>query len=474
MIVNNLSEIKNINFFAIIIGSGPSGITTALQLEKQKINSLIIEAGDYEPTDKNEEYLRGKIIGDKYNDLTISRLRQFGGSSGHWGGNCNPMSHYDLNSWPIDKNNIDKYSDTAKKILNLDYKENFFLENFSDNLNTYNIIWSNVRFGEKYLDHIKKSKHIYLSINTNFVNLNGDSNIIDSINCIQNKKKIKLKSKYYVLSCGGIENSRMLLWSKEINKSMFDDKLPIGKYYMDHPYHEIGEGLILYETFISYFKKINSRNIPTLTCNRVLYFSGKNKFLEKRNIKNSGLYFYFDSQNTNNIFKQVRCIAPNFIKKIYENLKVKDKYKISIATLQEQEPKAENKITLGLKRDPNNIPYPLIYWKKSSSEKKSAKFIAEEISKIFIDNDIGRISLNDYLYNNNDYETIVGNHQLGGTRIGEDNRDSVVDRNLKVHGKKNLFINGSSVFRTGGHCHPTYTIVKLAARLGDYLSARQN
>ena len=113
-------------------------------------------------------------------------------------------------------------------------------------------------------------------------------------------------------------------------------------------------------------------------------------------------------------------------------------------------------------------------YKKSSSKKKSAKFIAEEISKIFIDNDIGRISLNDYLYNNNDYETIVGNHQLGGTRIGEDNRDSVVDRNLKVHGKKNLFINGSSVFRTGGHCHPTYTIVKLAARLGDYLSARQN
>ena len=124
----------------------------------------------------------------------------------------------------------------------------------------------------------------------------------------------------------------MLLWSKELNRSLFDDKLPIGKYYMDHPYHEIGEGLIFYEPFISYFKKINSRNVPTLTCNSVLYFSGKNKLLEQRNIKNSGLYFYFDFQNTNNIFKQVRCIAPNFIKNIYENLKIKDKYKISIAT----------------------------------------------------------------------------------------------------------------------------------------------
>ena len=243
---------------------------------------------------------------------------------------------------------------------------------------------------------------------------------------------------------------------------------------MDHPYHEIGEGLIFYEPFVSYFKKINARNIPIITCNNAFYFSSKNKMLEQKNIKNSGLYFYFDFQNTNNIFKQVRCIAPNFIKNIYENLKVKDKYKISIATLQEQEPKVGNKITLGLKRDPNNIPYPLIFWKKSIAEKESARIIAEEISKVFVDNDIGRISLNEYLYNNNDYETIVGNHQLGGTRIGEDNRDSVVDRNLKVHGKKNLFINGSSVFRTGGHCHPTYTIVKLAARLGDHLSAKQS
>ena len=59
---------------------------------------------------------------------------------------------------------------------------------------------------------------------------------------------------------------------------------------------------------------------------------------------------------------------------------------------------------------------------------------------------------------------------MGGTRIGNNPKDSVVDKNLKVHGIDNLFINGSSVFRTGGHSHPTYTIVKLALRLGEHLS----
>ena len=37
MIVDDLSQIKNKNFFAIIIGSGPAGLATALELEKKNI-----------------------------------------------------------------------------------------------------------------------------------------------------------------------------------------------------------------------------------------------------------------------------------------------------------------------------------------------------------------------------------------------------------------------------------------------------
>ena len=45
----------------------------------------------------------------------------------------------------------------------------------------------------------------------------------------------------------------------------------------------------------------------------------------------------------------------------------------------------------------------------------------------------------------------------------------MVDKNLKVHEIKNLYISGSSVFRTGGHAHPTFTIVQLSSRLADHL-----
>ena len=58
---------------------------------------------------------------------------------------------------------------------------------------------------------------------------------------------------------------------------------------------------------------------------------------------------------------------------------------------------------------------------------------------------------------------------MGGTRIGLNKSDSVVDKNLKVHGIKNLYIAGSSVFRTSGHCHPTYTLVQLSLRLAEHI-----
>ena len=53
--------------------------------------------------------------------------------------------------------------------------------------------------------------------------------------------------------------------------------------------------------------------------------------------------------------------------------------------------------------------------------------------------------------------------------MGASYKDSVVDKNLKVHDCKNLFVAGSSVFPSGGHANPTLTIVQLSLRLSEYL-----
>lgn len=54
--------------------------------------------------------------------------------------------------------------------------------------------------------------------------------------------------------------------------------------------------------------------------------------------------------------------------------------------------------------------------------------------------------------------------------MGTDPQKSVVDPNLRVHGVRNMFVVGSSVFPTSGHANPTLSAVMLAHRLAEYIS----
>jgi choline dehydrogenase-like flavoprotein len=60
-------------------------------------------------------------------------------------------------------------------------------------------------------------------------------------------------------------------------------------------------------------------------------------------------------------------------------------------------------------------------------------------------------------------------HHIGTTRMSDDPRTGVVDKDCRVHGVGNLFIAGSSVFPTSGFANPTLTIVALAIRLAEHL-----
>ena len=58
---------------------------------------------------------------------------------------------------------------------------------------------------------------------------------------------------------------------------------------------------------------------------------------------------------------------------------------------------------------------------------------------------------------------------MGTTRMSDDPRKGVVDRDARVHGIANLYVAGSSVFPATGHANPTLTIVALSVRLADHI-----
>lgn len=64
---------------------------------------------------------------------------------------------------------------------------------------------------------------------------------------------------------------------------------------------------------------------------------------------------------------------------------------------------------------------------------------------------------------------LIGDHQLGTCRMGDDPRTSVVDRHCRVHDIENLFVVDSSVFPTGFGLNPMMTVVANALRVGTWI-----
>ena len=60
-------------------------------------------------------------------------------------------------------------------------------------------------------------------------------------------------------------------------------------------------------------------------------------------------------------------------------------------------------------------------------------------------------------------------HHSGTTRMSSNKVDGVVNKNCKVFDLKNLFISGSSVFRTIGSANPALTNIAMSIRLGKHI-----
>jgi choline dehydrogenase-like flavoprotein len=114
-------------------------------------------------------------------------------------------------------------------------------------------------------------------------------------------------------------------------------------------------------------------------------------------------------------------------------------------------------------------------WRKSELDRHTVMTMAKVFGAYLATSNNGRFRFSPWLLNDEPYppnDELAGNHHMGGTRMGIDPDSAVVDANCKVFGQGNLYVAGSSVFPSGGHANPTFTIVQLALRLGDHLKSR--
>jgi choline dehydrogenase-like flavoprotein len=143
---------------------------------------------------------------------------------------------------------------------------------------------------------------------------------------------------------------------------------------------------------------------------------------------------------------------------------------VRLSTRIDPVPNPDSRVTLGSERDPLGLPRIEFHWQLSPLDKHSVRRTLEIIGAELGRAGLGRLQI---LINDDDTtwtkDTRGGWHHMGTTRMSDDPKRGVVDRNCQVHGISNLFIAGSSVFPTAGSGTPTMLLVSLALRLADHI-----
>jgi len=249
----------------------------------------------------------------------------------------------------------------------------------------------------------------------------------------------------------------------------------VGRFFMEHPNYVIG--YYIADSSKTKFGEDRRFVAPTIQLMRRERIANAGfrllKMIDRRDHEFDAKELFRDALCASDVIADlIRTIRPFHCRR--PTLDVAGRLRVQ----SEQVPNPNSRVELGTKTDRFGLRRVELDWQLSPMDKKTIRVGGLEIAKQFARWDIGRVKLFDWVLDEShprmpglkDGEKVGGNHHMGTTRMGASQRDGVADRNCRVFGVENLYIAGSSVFRTGGHANPTLTIIQLALRLRDHLA----
>jgi choline dehydrogenase-like flavoprotein len=471
-----------------VIGAGPAGLTVTRGLAGMRV--VLLESGGRFPSPEAQELAKGDILGESYWALETSRLRCLGGTTGHWTGWCRPLDADDFarrdwiadSGWPLHRDELEPYYREAQVACDLgpfDYDAARWAQRLGTDLLPLDRAVAETaifqmsaptRFGEKYASELETSPSIDAYHGATVVELSTSRSgeRVEEVRAVAapNGAAFRVRAKAFVLAAGGIENARVLL-SSGAPRGLGNRSGLVGRYFLEHPHVAVGvlhaensDALRLYES------GLNVEGGKPRALRAAISLTPELRAREQL----LGCSLGIEPLPRPLPYGADEVLATRSLARRFQGLDVRRSSELLARA--EELPSPESYVRLTAERDALGIPRAGLVWRHHPETLRSIRRTLELVAAALSRAGIGRV----YSYMHGEHrvpgawpEIFGGYHHMGTTRMHDDPRRGVVDRDCRVHFMDNLFVAGSSVFPTGGFANPTLTLVALAARLARIL-----
>jgi choline dehydrogenase-like flavoprotein len=533
-----------------IVGAGPAGIVLALELANAGHRVLLIESGG---DSRNAETQRlGDTSGEDphHVSMALATSRQVGGASNLWGGRCVPFDPIDFEAratvggadWPVSYAELARYFQRAcnwcvcgeavfdaRGVPKLAGRS--IVPGFPDGDVRASSLerWSlPTNFGHQYRSALDRTAGLTLRRNATCTEIVTDpsGSRVDHLRLQEaDGTTVEVRASRYVLACGGLETTRLLLASNRLAPTGIGNHSGhLGRWYMAHV--ECRVARVHFTTPPESTIYNHERDSQGVYVRRRFTFS--RDFLTREKLSNTAIWLVnpeiSDPAHGSGVlsFAYLMLASPigqRFVAEGIRQAHVKPNRpgqtkRHLLNVLRGLGSTARFALSFGYRRylkPGRKVPgffvssaantYPLLYHAEHLPHRESSVELAEErdalgVSRLhthlwFGEDDVENVVRAhqhldaylrehglghvEFLYDSTEAavaeQLFGGYHQAGTTRMSNAPEDGVVDRDLAVHGFEDLFVASSSAFVTSGQANSTFMLIVFALRLADHLHA---